>query len=116
MVTRRNPWPGTLALAACVAAVSCAGLGDSLVSPEPPAEQSNGYLEGAGGPQTNIGLDGSEDSLLTRFQRILVENIVNVSSLPEREAFFLMVLPLKLVGGDGCPCRVVAMPSPGRKA
>jgi kynurenine formamidase len=42
-------------------------------------------------------------------EKILVENVVNVSSLPEGEPFFLVVLPLRLVGGDGCPCRVVAM-------
>lgn len=38
---------------------------------------------------------------------ILLENIMRLDEVDDE--FFLSALPLKLVGGDGCPCRAVAI-------
>ena len=74
MVTRRTQWHGALALAACAAAASCAGLGEAMVGPEEPVEESEGYLESAGGPQTSVDLGDGGEHLLTRFQKVLAKN------------------------------------------
>ena len=39
---------------------------------------------------------------------VIVEGLVNLEALPLDHCFQLAALPLKMVGGDGCPARVVA--------
>lgn len=39
---------------------------------------------------------------------IIVEGLVNVGKL-ESNLIELIALPLKIAGGDGCPCRVVGI-------
>jgi kynurenine formamidase len=38
---------------------------------------------------------------------VLLENLLNLEQI-EASEFRLVALPLKLIGGDGCPCRAVA--------
>jgi arylformamidase len=40
----------------------------------------------------------------------IVENLRNLTNLPENKPFIISALPLKLKGREGAPCRAVALP------
>jgi kynurenine formamidase len=42
---------------------------------------------------------------------VIVEGLTNLDRLPDEGAFFFAA-PLKIQGGDGCPCRAFALLSP----
>lgn len=59
-------------------------------------------------PETVPGLSAPNHNILMRGDDIvLLENLLRLDEVPGDE-FELMAQPLKLIGGDGCPCRAVA--------
>jgi len=63
---------------------------------------------------TSVDPVGSEDSsrhrLLLTAGIPVVENLCNLSQLPEEKPFIISALPLKLGGREGAPCRAIALP------
>ena len=57
--------------------------------------------------ETIVGFKAPNHNILLSKGMVFVENLVNLEQLPE-DKFRLIALPLKLIGGDGCPCRVIA--------
>lgn len=61
--------------------------------------------------ETVMGKPNPNHVILLGREILLLENLVRLEECPDH--FFLSSPPPKLVGGDGCPCRAVAMfPSP----
>jgi kynurenine formamidase len=56
---------------------------------------------------TKVGVPAPRHRTLLENGVIIVENMFNLGAVPCDE-FRLYVLPLKLTGGDGCPCRAIA--------
>jgi kynurenine formamidase len=54
-----------------------------------------------------IGKPAPNHQILFAEDIVLLENLVSLEKVDD--VFFLSALPPKLVGGDGCPCRAVAM-------
>jgi len=58
-----------------------------------------------------VGAEGSpKHHLLLGAGIPIVENLCNLSQLPEEKPFIIFALPLKLGGREGAPCRAVALP------
>lgn len=81
------------------AAVYLSGLGLVLIGIDFPNVDSD--------EDTRPGIPAPNHNILLKKGIVLVENLINLEKVTA-EQFYLMALPLKLVGGDGCPCRVVA--------
>jgi kynurenine formamidase len=57
--------------------------------------------------ETRPGIAAPNHGVLLRTGLVLLENLLNLEQI-ETPEFQLIALPLKLIGGDGCPCRAVA--------
>ena len=57
--------------------------------------------------ETRPGIQAPNHGILLRTGLVLLENLLNLEQI-ETPEFQLIALPLKLIGGDGCPCRAVA--------
>ncbi len=55
---------------------------------------------------TKAGKQNPNHAILLSKNIILLENIINLNNLPRSEGK-IYCLPIKLVKGDGCPCRVI---------
>lgn len=56
---------------------------------------------------TKPGIAAPNHNVLLGKGMVFVENLLNLHLIPG-PVFKLIALPLRLIGGDGCPCRVVA--------
>jgi kynurenine formamidase len=57
--------------------------------------------------ETRPGIQAPNHGILLSTGLVLLENLLNLEQI-EAPDFELIALPLKLTGGDGCPCRAVA--------
>jgi kynurenine formamidase len=57
--------------------------------------------------ETRPGIQAPNHGILLRTGLVLLENLLNLEQI-EASEFRLIALPLRLIGGDGCPCRAVA--------
>jgi kynurenine formamidase len=57
--------------------------------------------------ETKPGIPAPNHNILLRTGMVLLENVQNLDQVEVSE-FRLTALPLRLIGGDGCPCRVIA--------
>lgn len=57
--------------------------------------------------ETYPGFAAPNHNILLKTERVLLENLLNLHMI-DKDVFDLIALPLKLTGGDGCPCRAVA--------
>ncbi len=57
--------------------------------------------------ETRPGIQAPNHAILLGTGLVLLENLLNLEQIETAE-FELLALPLKLIGGDGCPCRAVA--------
>jgi len=57
--------------------------------------------------ETRPGIQAPNHGILLGKGLVLLENLLHLEQI-ETPEFELIALPLKLIGGDGCPCRVVA--------
>jgi kynurenine formamidase len=57
--------------------------------------------------ETRPGIQAPNHGILLGAGLVLLENLLNLEQI-EASEFQLIALPLKLIGGDGCPCRAVA--------
>ncbi|MBM3567471.1 MAG: cyclase family protein [Alphaproteobacteria bacterium] len=57
--------------------------------------------------ETKPGIPAPNHNIMLGTGMVLLENLTNLWRIPG-ESFELIALPLRLVGGDGCPCRAVA--------
>ncbi len=57
--------------------------------------------------ETRPGIQAPNHAILLGRGLVLLENLLNLEQI-EAPEFRLIALPLRLIGGDGCPCRAVA--------
>jgi arylformamidase len=57
--------------------------------------------------ETKSGLAAPNHNIILGAGTVLLENLQHLSQIPD-STFELIALPLRLIGGDGCPCRAVA--------
>ena len=76
-----------------------AGVGLVLLGMDFPNVDSN--------DETKPGIAAPNHNILLRTGMVLLENLLNLDRI-DRAEFRLTSLPLKLIGGDGCPCRAIA--------